>query len=196
MEEKKKRGKVFTVFFVIIAVLYAIIIELAKNILVGWLCAAVILAVFFIIRPLLSTKRWYVRLCSWLVLFVALFISFKFTYPPYKQVPAVTVKDPEVTGVISVSEGDLTGVYNKDKSVEVYAGIPFAKPPVGELRWKETEAPEPWDGIRACDTFGPMSMQQEGSTIWNRLGDIVIYKNPHLFNPNENSQGAMKEQSR
>ncbi len=195
MEEKEKRGIVFTVFFIIVAVLYAIIIELAKNTLVGWACAAVILAAFFIIRPVISTKKWYFRLLSWLVLFAALFVLFKLTYPPYKQLPAVSVRDPQVTDVISVSEGDLTGVYNEDKSVEVYAGIPFAKPPVGDLRWKETEAPEPWSGVRACDTFGPMSMQQESSTIWNSLVDIVIYKNPHLFDPKDNFREAMSEDS-
>ncbi len=195
MEQKKSRGILFKVVFVILAVAYAIVIELSKNTLWGWLAAAVLFAAFFAIRPIFIEKKWYIRLITWPVLGLLLLINFGLTYPPYKQVPAVKVRDPEVTGVVRVTEGDLTGVYNEDKSVEVYAGIPFAKPPVGELRWKETEAPEPWDGVRACDTFGPMSMQSESSTMWNSLVDIVIYKNPHLFNPFDNYREAMSEDS-
>ena len=47
-------------------------------------------------------------------------------YPPYKNVPAVDNKNPDVTGVVSIAQGDLTGVYNEDHSVKVYAGIPYA----------------------------------------------------------------------
>ena len=195
MEEKKKWGLCFKIVFIIVAVAYAAVIELSKNTLAGWVSAALVFVAFFLIRPFMMEKKWYFRLCSWLALALLLFVVFKLTYPPYKQVPAVTNKNPEVTDVVAVTEGDLTGVYNEDKSVEVYAGIPFAKPPVGELRWKEPEAPEPWEGIRACDTFAPMSMQTESSTMWNSLVDMVIYKNPHLFNPFDNYREAKSEDS-
>ena len=195
MEDKKKRGVFFTAVFVIAAVVFAVLIELSKNTLLGWALGAVLFAVFFIIRPVMMDKKWYIRLCSWLVLFVMLFVVYKITYPPYKQVPAVAVKNPEVTDVVSVAEGDLTGVYNKDKSVEVYAGIPYAKPPVGELRWKETQAPEPWEGVRACDKFAPMSMQTEDSTLWNSLVRMYIYKDFHLFDPTDNYREAKSEDS-
>ena len=195
MEEKKKRGVFFKIVFVIIAILYAAVIELSKNTIPGWIAAALIFAAFFIIRPVFVEKKWYFRLCTWLVLALLLFINFKLTYPPYRQVPAVSNKDPEITDVVSVTEGDLTGVYNEDKSVEVYAGIPYAKPPVGELRWKETQAPESWDGIRACDTFAPMSMQTESSTLWNSLVGMYIYNDYHLFDPTDNYREAKSEDS-
>ena len=195
MEEKKKRGIFFKIIFVIVAVFYAAIIELSRNTLFGWLVAAVIFAVFFLIRPALMEKKWYFRLCSWLVLALVLFINFKLTYPPYRPVPAVSNKNPEVTDVVTVAEGDLTGVYNKDKSVEVYAGIPYARPPVGELRWREPEAPEPWDGVRVCDTFAPMSMQTEDSTLWSSLVGMYIYKDFHLFDPTDNYREAKSEDS-
>ena len=191
----EKRGVVFTVFFVIVAVIYAAIIELSKNTWVGWLSAVLIFAAFMLIRPLLFDKHFMIKLGSWLMLFVLLFIVYKLTYPPYKQVPAVSYRDPAVTDVVTVDEGDLTGVYNEDKSVEVYAGIPFAKPPVGELRWREPQAPEPWDGVRACDTFAPMSMQPESSTLWNSLVNAYIYNKYDLFNPFDNYREAMSEDS-
>lgn len=41
----------------------------------------------------------------------------------------------------------------------VYKGIPYAKPPCGELRWKAPQDPEPWDGVYRADTFSDMCIQ-------------------------------------
>lgn len=43
--------------------------------------------------------------------------------------------------------------------VRVYKGIPFAAPPVGELRWKPPQPVKPWDGVRACAKFSPWCPQ-------------------------------------
>lgn len=106
---------------------------------------------------------------------VALILSFLISQPPVKAVPASDAAHPEVTDVITVAQGELTGVRSADGAVEIFAGIPYAKPPVGALRWKEPEDPAPWDGVRACDTFAPMSMQPRNSTIYNSLAQIVGY---------------------
>ena len=47
----------------------------------------------------------------------------------------------------------------------MYAGVSYAKLPVGELRWKEPVEPESWDGVRACDTYMPMAMQLDSSAM-------------------------------
>ena len=99
--------------------------------------------------------------------------NYVFTAPSYKNVPAVANKNPDTTSVIHVKQGDLTGVYNEDHSVKVYAGIPYAKPPVGELRFKEPQAPESWEGVRACDEFGPMAMQTRSNTMFDSLSHIL-----------------------
>src|SRR5215475_9858277 len=39
--------------------------------------------------------------------------------------------------------------------VRSYKGIPFAAPPVGELRWKAPRPVGAWEGVRECDAFGP-----------------------------------------
>lgn len=41
----------------------------------------------------------------------------------------------------------------------VYRGIPFAAPPVGDLRWRAPQPPVPWEGIRQADRFAPACMQ-------------------------------------
>ncbi|MBV9913174.1 MAG: carboxylesterase family protein, partial [Sinobacteraceae bacterium] len=43
--------------------------------------------------------------------------------------------------------------------VLVFRGIPFAKPPIGPLRWRMPEAAEPWPGVREAIQFGPICPQ-------------------------------------
>jgi para-nitrobenzyl esterase len=59
---------------------------------------------------------------------------------------------------VRVANGLLEGV--SESGVSVFKGVPFAKPPVGDLRWK---APQPfpnWNGVRKADKFGPRPMQK------------------------------------
>ena len=73
--------------------------------------------------------------------------------------PAVTCDNPKVTSEITTDGGRLTGVWTEDGRVRVYAGIPFAAPPVGDLRWKEPQPANPWKGVLKADHFGPVAMQ-------------------------------------
>ena len=43
--------------------------------------------------------------------------------------------------------------------VTSWLGIPFAAPPVGDLRWREPQAPASWQGMRTADHFGAQCMQ-------------------------------------
>jgi para-nitrobenzyl esterase len=54
---------------------------------------------------------------------------------------------------IKVDGGLISGTLAD--GVRSYKGIPFAAPPVGELRWKAPQPVVPWSGVRKCDTFGP-----------------------------------------
>lgn len=189
---KKKKG--YIILFVIVAVLYALLLELSKNTVWGWCIFAAVMAAFlFLYIKKLSEKRFTVRLLSWVGLFAVMFIVYRISYPPYMRVPAVGVKNPEKTDVITLTQGDLTGVFNEDKTVEVYTGIPYAKPPVGERRWKEPEEPDAWEGTLVCDHFAPKFMQKEKSTLWDSLVDLAIYNNFSWFDPSNNYREAMSE---
>lgn len=67
---------------------------------------------------------------------------------------AQTYTDP-----VAVEGGMVRGVINNN--ITVYRGIPFAAPPVGELRWKTTQPVLPWQGVLTCDRFAPAPMQRE-----------------------------------
>ena len=69
--------------------------------------------------------------------------------------------DPESIDVHSVklSSGIISGSISKDEMVLKFAGIPFAAPPVGPLRWKNPQPVVPWDGVRDCVNNSPSAMQ-------------------------------------
>lgn len=56
---------------------------------------------------------------------------------------------------VRVSEGELEGCPAGDQSITVFKGVPFAEPPIGDLRWRPATAKNPWNGIRKCDHFAP-----------------------------------------
>lgn len=63
----------------------------------------------------------------------------------------------ESTAPVKVDGGMIKGVVID--GVDTYLGIPFAAPPVGDLRWKEPQPVQSWQGVRLCDRFAPAPMQ-------------------------------------
>ncbi len=53
-----------------------------------------------------------------------------------------------VADPVRLDTGSLSGVDLKDAGVRVFKGIPFATPPVGDLRWRAPQPAAKWDGIR------------------------------------------------
>lgn len=65
----------------------------------------------------------------------------------------------ESNPVLNIEGGQIQGVKADISDVYVYRGIPYAAPPLGELRWKEPQPVIPWEGVKVCDTFGHPSYQ-------------------------------------
>ena len=61
--------------------------------------------------------------------------------------------------IISTDKGKIEGSFNLNKTVRIFKGIPFAAPPVGDLRWKAPQPANAWDGILPCIEFGPSPIQ-------------------------------------
>jgi para-nitrobenzyl esterase len=91
-------------------------------------------------------------------------------------------KAPKARSIVKTEKGAVQGILSDDGMVEIFAGIPFAKPPVGDLRWKEPQELEPWDGVLAADHFAPMAMQVEFSRFANFLVNLYAHsKNDRTF---------------
>ncbi len=58
---------------------------------------------------------------------------------------------------VKTANGLLQGI--EVSGISEYKGIPFAQPPVGDLRWKEPQPVKNWEGIRKAEKFGPRAMQ-------------------------------------
>lgn len=65
-------------------------------------------------------------------------------------------------GIVQTKYGKLRGfevATGENKGVTVFRGVPYAKPPVGSLRWKYPQEPESWTGVRDCFQFAPICPQ-------------------------------------
>ena len=72
---------------------------------------------------------------------------------------AVFCQDKDVNPVLTIEGGNVVGVVTPTKGIVAYKGIPFAAPPVGDLRWKEPQPVVAWKGTRVADTYGAASKQ-------------------------------------
>ena len=61
---------------------------------------------------------------------------------------------------VKVKNGLLQGMTGKDPRITVFRGVPYAKPPVGELRWKAPQPAEDWEGVRKCYEYADMAMMR------------------------------------
>ena len=71
----------------------------------------------------------------------------------------IVLAQPANSPQIKIQNGVLQGV-TEESGIRSFKGIPFAKPPVGDLRWKEPMSPENWQGVRKADHFAPQAMQR------------------------------------
>jgi para-nitrobenzyl esterase len=72
--------------------------------------------------------------------------------------PAGAVDSPAESDPIQLQSGQISGE-RLASGVRVYLGIPFAMPPVGQLRWREPQPVAPWHGVLHADHFGPECIQ-------------------------------------
>ncbi len=56
--------------------------------------------------------------------------------------------------IVTTKYGKIEGFPEYNPVITSYKGVPYAKPPVGALRWRGPQELEPWEGIIKADTFG------------------------------------------
>lgn len=80
---------------------------------------------------------------------------------------ATTTAPAAIADPIQTDTGLVSGAIIGDagKEVHIYKGIPYAAPPVGDLRWKPPQQAAAWDGVRPCTAYGPWAAQTYPSTV-------------------------------
>ena len=72
---------------------------------------------------------------------------------------------------VKTESGMVEGLTGWNQAVSIFRGIPYAKAPVGELRWKAPQPAEPWEGVRECYTWGNISYQERRASEGG--GDLI-----------------------
>ncbi len=62
---------------------------------------------------------------------------------------------------VKISNGTLQGTFNSTTGINSFKGIPYAKPPVGKLRWREPQPTDNWTGMLKADHFSHQPMQKK-----------------------------------
>jgi para-nitrobenzyl esterase len=60
---------------------------------------------------------------------------------------------------VAIDGGAIAGKWVANAAVKAWLGVPFAAPPLGDLRWKPPQPVAPWQGVRAATEFGPQCLQ-------------------------------------
>lgn len=66
-------------------------------------------------------------------------------------------------------------VVKTDKPLSVFRGIPYAAPPVGDLRWKPPQPVSPWSGIRECTAGNPSLKGLIDWPVYQKAADKYLY---------------------
>lgn len=80
--------------------------------------------------------------------------------------------------VVTIESGPVEGTTNATGDIRMFKGIPFAAPPVGNLRWKAPQPVLKWEEIRKCVAFGPSPMQPEPRPFLYWSAEFLIPKAP------------------
>ena len=102
----------------------------------------------------------------------------------------------EMESIRTLDQGELIGLKGENNTY-TWKGVPFAEPPVGELRWKETQKPKAWNGRLEASKFKQGCFQrasffESGEGKWSG-GEDCLYLN--IWTPQLSNQ-EIKESSK
>jgi para-nitrobenzyl esterase len=99
-------------------------------------------------------------------IFLALVSSAAFGQAQRAADPAPANAPPELNGpIVKVAQGKVQGFIAND--VAVFRGLPFAAPPVGDLRWRAPKPPAKWSDVRPGNVFSATCAQAEDCLYLN-----------------------------
>ncbi len=171
MENKKKHIAFWISFPIGWSLLSAVLIfyfDLSNGPLVWFIFELIFLVALFVLRVLFRDKKKWVKLTIWGGFIVLTISAMGFASPSTAKKSAAYYDNPvAIEQLLELNEGKVQGVYNEDKTVQIYAGIKYAQ----AERWKEPQA-YTWEGVHDGKYFAPKSMQPKSNPVVDTLMDI------------------------
>ena len=167
---------IFPLTTVLVTILLIFYLDLANGPLVILILSMIAVVAMVAIRILLRNKKFLIRMIPTISFVITIAILLPFAKPSLKIKSVAYYDNPIKTEVLTLANGQVQGLYNEDKTVEIYGGIPYAEAPVGDLRWKEPVDKKNWEGVLDCSNFGARAMQNDNSAVVNSLIDMYAEK--------------------
>ncbi|GAB2483894.1 carboxylesterase/lipase family protein [Algoriphagus taiwanensis] len=79
---------------------------------------------------------------------------------------------------VKVEGGLISGKLDEAGEIKIFKGIPFAAPPLAQLRWKAPQPVIPWEGVKACVKNPPAPMQNPPAPFFAWTEEFLIPKEP------------------
>ena len=109
----------------------------------------------------MSTQRFGVHAAA-----IALALAASAAFGQAQKAADAAAAPPSANGpIVKVRQGETQGLVAD--GVAVFKGLPFAAPPVGDLRWRVPQPAAKWSGVRAANTFSSTCMQAEDCLYLN-----------------------------
>ncbi|XP_078527498.1 fatty acyl-CoA hydrolase precursor, medium chain-like [Lissotriton helveticus] len=112
------------------------------------------------------------------ILFLHLCLTLDFWITPTSADGRGDAPSPIVTTNYGKLKGKRLSVKGTNQAVDGYFGIPFAKPPIGPLRFSPPKPAEPWNNIRDATAYPPMCVQNMNMSI--KLQEVLHIGMPEL----------------
>jgi para-nitrobenzyl esterase len=80
--------------------------------------------------------------------------------------------------IIQTDKGKIEGTTSGAGTIRIFKGIPFAAPPVGDLRWKAPQSAQAWEGVKTCDRFAASPVQGKPTPIMYWSSEFLIPEEP------------------
>jgi para-nitrobenzyl esterase len=103
--------------------------------------------------------------------------------------------------IVKTANGKIQGTTSTDKAVRIFKGIPFAAPPVGDLRWKAPQPTPNWKGVKTCTAFSASPIQDKPQPFlcWSEefiaqpepLSEDCLYLNVWTTAPSKKAKQAV-----
>lgn len=164
----------------LLAIVTAGLLYLNRGAVWGWVACALLLGAAVLVAHRWAGGRALRGVTTWVVA-ATLLVSLALVSHPAPQHRPAGGPGAVPGDVVRTQDGDLSGLRTADGAVEVFAGVPYAQPPVGDLRWRPPVPPRPWSGVRAATGFADVPVQQSSSFLLRAIQQTVPLPMADMF---------------